>query len=683
MKGKKNSNGNGRIVESYERLINVALSLSREKDPGRLLETILDEARATCRADAGTLYILSEEKRHLNFAIMQNETLKIRTRSQDEIIEYPQIPLYYEGGPNHANVSSYVALTGESVNVSDVYKDGEFDFEGPKNFDKKTGYHTSSMLVIPMKNHLDETLGVIQLLNAKDAQTGDPVAFSDQDAKIVSALASLASVVLTNTRLIENLYQDLDTIKKLKDNEDDLNKRLKEAFLDIEKSNKEMTAALRKVRVTRMVGGAVLLLFLIGAGAIYFYQRSSIQQERISRPAMTTMTYMGAVQEYVVTPQPVSSSVSLVGKLKPLKQVSIVSPFTGKVKEKYFEYGQVVKKGQLLLKMDIEELTARIRDATAKYIRASQNLRDIRNWHQSTEVAQAERSLARSRHLLDTAERKRKESKVLFDEGIISQVEYEATEEALRNAQLDLKSAEENLAATLKKGSPENVRVSEFELENARMELENLKEHLEMAEVISPVTGIILLPQAAGPQTKIVERGLSVNQGEMLVSVGDLEGYSVKCQVDEIDIGKIKLGQPVSVSGDAFPDLSLTGKITHASSQAASPEGFSQVPMFDITVTIEDLTPAEENRLRLGMSCNLQVQVYNNPNALMVPIHMVHTYGSETWVNVFQSGSVGIKKVPVKTGITTMDSVEIVSGLKAGNKVVMSGETTSGFQNPR
>ena len=681
MNGKENSNGNGRIVESYERLIHVAQSLSREKDPSQLLEMILDEARAICQADAGTLYILGEDKRYLTFVIMQNDTLQIRTRSQDETDEYPHIPLYYGTKPNHANVSSYVALTGESVNVPDVYQAEKFDFEGPKKFDKLTGYRTRSMLVIPMKNHLDETLGVIQLLNAKDSQTGNLVAFSWQDGKIVSALASLAAVALTNTRLIEELYRDLDTIKKLKDHENELNKKLKEAFLDIEKTNKELTAALKKVRVTRMVSAAVLLFFLICGGGIYTYHRFFIQQKIASSPAMTAITHGGATQSYIVTSQLVSSSVSLVGKLEPLKQVSVVSPFTGKVAEKYFEYGQEVKKGQLLLKMDTEELSARIRDATAKYIQANQNLQNIRNWRHSTEVAQAERSLSRSKHALDTARRKCEEAKVLFDKGIISRTEYESTEESLSNAQLELKSSEDSLDAVLEKGSPDNIRVAEFELENTSTELIKLKEHLEMAKVVSPVTGIILLPKAIGSEKRIVERGISVNQGEMLVSVGDLEGYSVKCQVDEIDIGKIKIGQPVSVSGDAFSDLSLTGKISHTSSQAGPAEGFSQVPVFDVIVTIEELTPAEAKHLRLGMSCNLQVQVYNNPKALMVPIHLVHTDWPKTWVNVLKPGSDEIKAVPVKVGITTIDSVEILSGLKEGDTVVMSASDSGhGFE---
>ena len=682
MNVRENSGDGSRLVESYERLINVARSLSREKDADRLLEMILDEARAICRADAGTLYTLGEDKRFLTFAVMQNDTLQIRTRGEQAADDYPRIPLYHGSKPNHAQVSSYAALTGETVNIRDVYQAEKFDFEGPKTFDKQTGYRTRSMLVIPMRNHLDETLGVLQLLNARDAGNEEPAPFSDRDAKIVSALASLAAVALTNTRLIEKLYRDLDTIRQLKDNEDELNRRLKDAFLDIEKSNQEMTTALKKMRVIRLVAVGVVLFFLIAGGGVYTYHRFTFERQRSSRPVMTALIHGGGAQSYVVTPQELSSSVSLVGKLEPLKQVSVVSPFTGKIAEKFFEYGQEVNKGQLLLKMDTEELSARIREATAKYILADQKLREIKNWDQGTEAAQARRGLSRSKHALDTAARNRDDAKVLFDRGIISRSELESAEEALRNAQLELNSAEDSLTAILEKGSPDNVRVAEFEFENASLELDRLKEQLGMAEVVSPVKGIILLPQVTGTETKRVERGISVNQGEMLVSVGDLEGYSVKCRVDEIDIGKIKIGQPVSVTGDAFPELSLPGQISHASSQAAAADGFSQVPMFDVTVTIASLPPAAAELLRLGMSCNLQVQVYDNPEALMVPIHMVHTDGPGPWVYVLIKTTGAVERVPVKTGMTTIDSVEILDGLKAGDTVVMSAAVSGNGGDP-
>jgi len=120
----------------------------------------------------------------------------------------PRVPLYKDGKPNHSNVSSYTALTGETVNIPDVYKAEGFDFTGPRKYDESTGYRSKSMLVIPLKNHENDIIGVLQLLNAQDPETREVVAFSPEHVDLISSLASQAAVALTKTQLIHDL-QDL------------------------------------------------------------------------------------------------------------------------------------------------------------------------------------------------------------------------------------------------------------------------------------------------------------------------------------------------------------------------------------------------------------------------------------------------------------------------------------------
>ena len=107
--------------------------------------------------------------------------------------------------PNHANVSSYAALTGEIINIPDVYDADGFDFSGTRNYDKSTGYRSKSMLVLAMQNHENETIGVLQLLNAQDLETKEVISFSPDYIDLVVSLASQGAVALTNTQLIQNL----------------------------------------------------------------------------------------------------------------------------------------------------------------------------------------------------------------------------------------------------------------------------------------------------------------------------------------------------------------------------------------------------------------------------------------------------------------------------------------------
>jgi len=120
-------------------------------------------------------------------------------------IELPNVPLFIKGEPNHANVSSKVALTGDTINVKDVYGDECEHFPGPKEYDALSGYHTKSMFVMPLKNHENEIIGVLQLLNAKHRRTGAVISFSEEYVDLVAALASQAAVALTNAQLIDNL----------------------------------------------------------------------------------------------------------------------------------------------------------------------------------------------------------------------------------------------------------------------------------------------------------------------------------------------------------------------------------------------------------------------------------------------------------------------------------------------
>ncbi|UCD31075.1 MAG: GAF domain-containing protein, partial [Desulfobacterales bacterium] len=193
-------------IKHIKQLTNIGLALSAEKNINKLLEIILEYARDLAHADAGTLYILDDDEKHLRFEIMQNDTLKTRMGGTSGVaISLPKVPLYVNGKPNHSNVSSYTALTGETVNIPDVYEAKGFDFTGPKEYDTATGYRSKSMLVIPMKNHENKIIGVLQLLNSKIPETGQVDEFSKEFVDLVASLASQAAVALTNTQLIQDL----------------------------------------------------------------------------------------------------------------------------------------------------------------------------------------------------------------------------------------------------------------------------------------------------------------------------------------------------------------------------------------------------------------------------------------------------------------------------------------------
>jgi HD-GYP domain-containing protein (c-di-GMP phosphodiesterase class II) len=196
------------LVHRLEELNAIGASLSAERDINRLLESILAAAKTITRADGGTLYRLTEE-RTLRFEIVRTTSLKyyLGGTTGSPVPFYPIHLIGKDGKPNHGMVAAYAALTGDTVNIPDAYTADGFDFSGTRNFDKKTGYRSTSFLTVPMKNHENEIIGVLQLINATHPKTGEIVAFSPSDQRLAESLASQAAIALTNRMLIIQLEE--------------------------------------------------------------------------------------------------------------------------------------------------------------------------------------------------------------------------------------------------------------------------------------------------------------------------------------------------------------------------------------------------------------------------------------------------------------------------------------------
>jgi len=193
------------LGQRLEQLNQIGASLSAERDINRLLEAILTAAKSITRADGGTLYRVTDDNT-LRFEIVRTSSLKyyLGGTSGNPVPFYP-IQLYKEGRPNHSMVAAHAAVTGKTVNIADAYTADGFDFTGTRAFDAKTGYRSKSFLTVPMRNHEQKTIGVLQLINAQDLRTGDIVPFSASDQRLAESLASQAAIALTNRMLINQL----------------------------------------------------------------------------------------------------------------------------------------------------------------------------------------------------------------------------------------------------------------------------------------------------------------------------------------------------------------------------------------------------------------------------------------------------------------------------------------------
>jgi len=195
------------LEERVKSLNEIGLSLSREDNTDVIFELIMEEAKNITRADGRTLYMISDDEKTMKFEILRNDSMNtVMGGTSGTEITFPPMQLFGEDGkPNHASIVTYSAHTGKTINIKDAYKEKGFDFSGAKNFDKATGYRTKSVLSVPLKNHENEIIGVIQLINATDIKTGKVITFSKEMQDQVESLASQGAVALTNKRLVAEL----------------------------------------------------------------------------------------------------------------------------------------------------------------------------------------------------------------------------------------------------------------------------------------------------------------------------------------------------------------------------------------------------------------------------------------------------------------------------------------------
>jgi len=197
-------------------VIPIGIELASEKDFNRLLENMLLEAKAFCRADSGILYLFPEDADRLEFVIVRNDTLDMAIGgTTGREINIPPLSLYNEktGMPNQRTIPVYSALMGESVNVYDLEQTREFSFSGLETFIEEKDYQEASYLAIPLKNSEDRVLGVLQLVNAYDPDTGEIVAFDENLQQMIESYSSLAVAALEAYIREQNLKNEIQKLR--------------------------------------------------------------------------------------------------------------------------------------------------------------------------------------------------------------------------------------------------------------------------------------------------------------------------------------------------------------------------------------------------------------------------------------------------------------------------------------
>ena len=199
-----------------QRLLRIGALLSSEKDISLLYEIILEAAMDVANADGGTIYRLTEDGM-LHFELLHTRSKGVHVGGKSAVpANIPPVPLFNKSGqPELSTVVCYAVNKDEPVNIEDAYSDSRFDFSGTRAFDLNNDYRSKSFLTIPMKTLDSEIIGVMQLINAQDRETGEITPFSLDVQRIIEALSSQLAIALTNRLLIERLQELFESMISL------------------------------------------------------------------------------------------------------------------------------------------------------------------------------------------------------------------------------------------------------------------------------------------------------------------------------------------------------------------------------------------------------------------------------------------------------------------------------------
>jgi HlyD family secretion protein len=356
---------------------------------------------------------------------------------------------------------------------------------------------------------------------------------------------------------------------------------------------------------------------------------------------------------------------SILGVVGAGRAVAVPMPFDGTVQAMKVQFGDRVRAGDVLLTLDSSEIEVRLREAQSGVLKAAMGLDALDHWETGPEVMRAKRTLEGSQASLAKLERQLTATKGLFDRGFVSRDEYDALVQQRDNQKLAIANAKQDFAAALARGSPQGREIAKLELENAKAKLVGLQQEFDGATIKAPASGIVLrppLPAMTAQAASLVDVGSHVQGGKIALMIADMASLVVSGRIDELDINNIRIGQPVAITSDAFPGLSLSGRIISSSAEAEQ-DASTHAPAFNVRAAIYKLDDAARSAIRIGMSARMTIDLSKPSTTIVIPINSVDLRNGKATVKVIDMRTGITREQPVTLGATTPVGVEITSGL--------------------
>jgi HlyD family secretion protein len=448
----------------------------------------------------------------------------------------------------------------------------------------------------------------------------------------------------------------------------------------------------------------LLVLAALAGGGVFGYQYLLTPAEP------TSLSEDPTVQLVTVERKTLTDTVSASGSIEPEAEVEMKFETGGKVKEVLVQEGQTITAGTVLARLDTNDLELKVRSAEidltqakanldqllepelaekvaaarAKVESAQLSLQDLEDGPDPDDVTKAEAALKQTEITLKKAQWDYDQVAYRGDVGAMSQANslqdatlgYEsaladynlavkqATSAELASARSTLADAQSSLAELLQQPSAAEIASQQANIDKAQLSLEEARSNLEDAVLVAPTGGVVLQVNIE-PGERVLD-----DATDAAMTIADTSTYLLKMEVDELDIGQVKVGQPAMVTLDAFSGQSFAGTVTKISPSPASTDTDSIVT-YEVTIALD----IQEQSLGLltGMTANATIQTKELNQVLVVPTQAIQTdEGSEAITYVEKLDEQGnVMRVEVDLGLRSGSVREVVAGLEEGDRVII------------
>jgi HlyD family secretion protein len=357
------------------------------------------------------------------------------------------------------------------------------------------------------------------------------------------------------------------------------------------------------------------------------------------------------------------------GKLEARRVILVMSKFQGSATViELAPEGASVSKGDVLVRFDSSALEREVLKLEREYTLAETELESLKNAQMPLELRDLEIELMKARSSLNAEKEYLEASLPLVEEDLVSEQEIEQQKLKIAEAKTRLETLELQLQLTKKYLHPSALKRAQVKLASAEQELEFAREQIQNSIVRASADGkVVYIPLYIGTEFRTIRVGDSVYPNQPFMALPDMSEFAVHCQVPEVELSRVQVGNDTYIQPLAFSGMRLSGQVESVSSMAQNPPGRpSWQRFFHVVISLKDKD--FDPRLRPGMSVTTHILSYHNPEAVLIPRTAVGWESGKPFVKVV-SGSSQERRL-IKLGMADEKTFEVIEGLKPGEEIL-------------